>query len=275
MTLEVQRRGMIRLISDLPAFGTPNTPLVEVEDGGKFYKAAYAAGGASYPPFANNVAFSAPLATAFTDVAKGRSFKTAGTAPTFAGGKMVLGGAGCVFYNTLQFDSNGEDMQLEDMPYTLEGWFSSSTTTTNAIVVDTNTSNQGGYTVVLNLNGTVGELAWLLNPGSGAVVTCTVLGITNDGTRHHIAIVHVSPLLTYLFIDGVRVGQSNATSSLLGKLTSNVFALGGRISGGSFAAPGSFSLGLTGTLDNWRFTKGIALYPGINFTVPTPPFPTS
>ena len=35
------------------------------------------------------------------------------------------------------------------------------------------------------------------------------------------------------------------------------------------------SLPLVGTMDNWRWTRGAALYTASNFMVPTPPFATS
>lgn len=263
----VPRRGMIRPISTLPAYGSESTPLVEVEAASAFYKAPYAAG-ASVPPW-SQVAFSAPLSVNFNDL-KGNTVTPVGTAPTISGGKTVFVGSGGLAYNITTLDTVGEAFQIRNMPFTLEGFFSCTSNATNQCLFDTDTTSTGAYTLLLNLNGTVGEIAWLMNNGSASVVLGSASGaVPNDGTRHHVAIVCVTPLLFYMFIDGKRFASTQTAVSMLTSPTSHNLVLGGRFTGSTF------SLGLVGTMDNWRWTKGFPLYPGVPFTVPTPPFATS
>jgi hypothetical protein len=254
---------MIRNITDLPAYGSQTGATVEVEAGGAFYNAPYAAG-ASVPPW-SQVAFSAPLSANFNDL-KGHTVTPVGTPPTISGGRTVFTGAGGLSYNLSQF--GGEDLQIRNMPFTLEGWFSCTSNATNQCLFDTDTTSTGAYTLLLNLNGTVGNMAWLMNNGS-ASVTLSVLGVANDGTRHHVAIVCVTPLLFYFFLDGVLKQNTETAVSMLTSPTSHALVLGSRFTGSTQ------SLGLVGTMDNWRWTKGFPLYPGVPFTVPTPPFATS
>ena len=254
MTATTPRRSGLRRISNLPPV-IPGAQLMEVEVGGAAYQAPSASGSGGV--VWSQVGFSAPLATDFVDL-KGHAV-TIGGGITNAGGKAVFTGAGVLSYVM------DESLAPRDGDFTWRGWFSSSQSQQFTLLVDTDPSTgAGGYAIALNIDagndGKVGFYGWT---GVATLIVKTTGGF-NDGVRHAVAVAKMGTFFM-IFIDGVLRGTGTSTGMTASYFPGYPLTLGGRTGG---------TLLLVGTLDNWEFVRGTAVYT-VPFTVPTPPFHSS
>lgn len=275
MTLEVERRGMIRPISDLPAAVTLVAPLVEIEDQGKFYKAAYGGGGGggnAPDTFDAYTAVQFPFSSDFLDLKGNAAAPSSSSGASITGGKLVTaGGAG----QGLQYANAGVGGALAEVldfgsgNFTVEGWFQSLSTVALGVMMEKSNASFNGGSWGIFLNGdnvaNSGRVAYWQSDFSGAApVVLSPSGTKyNDGVRHAIRLCRNGNQFT-LYVDGASVGRTTSAVAL----TDNTSDL--RM-GFSVIA----SRAMVCTFDNWRVLKGLAACAGVKYTVPTPPFPTT
>jgi hypothetical protein len=262
MTAAVKRRGMIRPITALPAATSPTGGAFEVEIAGQFYQipAAKVAGAGSW----NQTALQAPydFANQFADL-KGKANTETGAVAIVADAHVPSGfsaaftGAG----GRIQYPSS-PDFDFGSANFTIEGWFRTSSVQQFTALLTRDQGSTEEWTLLVNIDSASDGKIAFYELALGQVVKST--GGYNDGNRHHVAVVR-SGVQFFLFVDGVHVGNTQFNSV-------NIFALS--TSGLQLGNSQTASRALVGNLDNWRITKGDALYT-VAFTPPTPPFPTA
>lgn len=264
MPAALPRRGPLRLISSL---GAPpgGTQLIEVEVAGQSYQAVAGAGN-TVDLYTGYTAFQYPFNT---DLADTTGHLPAGTATgvTNAGGKAVFaGGVGGGLSIVTTAAPAVDVLSLGVGPFTIEGWFLSSQTAITDLVSKTNGSlNTGCWDIVLNNTGVNSGLigVYFGDFSSSAPVIQSVTTKWNDGVRHHLRVVR-NGSRWLLYVDGVLNARGTSAAEVGDNGAPPALVFGNS----SFARP------FIGTLDNWRFVTGLALST-VNFTVPTPPFPTA
>jgi len=253
MTAEIERRGQLRPISDLPALASA-VAYIEVEGAdGKFYRAQGTDIGGAFSIYNQYTAFQAPFSSDFDDL-KGHAVTPTGGVSIVAA-KAEFDGTGRLSYNS------SEALNLRDSDFCIEGWFKTSQTQNYTTFFERDINLAGGYTLIINNGSADGKVAFYQAAASQIVASST--GGYADGVRHHVAVCRTG-LTFYLFIDGVlKATQAYLSLSVFAASTQAL------ILGNSPTA----SRALVGTLDNWRLIKGLPGYT-VPFTVPTPPFPT-
>ena len=83
----------------------------------------------------------------------------------------------------------------------------------------------------------------------------------NDGTWNHIAIIRDGNTI-WNYLNGTRINNCDVTGDTIGDSSTYLY----------FADNPEFSRSLTGLIDEFRISKGIARWTGSSFTVPTAPY---
>lgn len=148
------------------------------------------------------------------------------------------------------------DFNVGTGDFTLEGWFYFASLGVNCIALDQR-SNEPQVRPMVYVT-TAGSLRYYVNgadriTGSNSQVT--------TATYHHIAVSRASGS-TKLFLNGTQQGSTYTDSNTYTQGPLNV---------GAGVAP-AVSSGMTGAIDEIRFTVGVGRYTA-NFTAPTTPFP--
>ncbi len=255
---EVERRGMIRPISDLPA-SPGGAEIIEVEIARQFYKRNVPS--ASY---FNQTVVQLPLASAgFPDdcgqVVTVNGPVTLDTTTTPFSAKFSAGASSNQGIHIAEHTPSA--FQIGASPiFTIEGWFKSTQTQALSSILarDNGSGSNGSYSLFLNNSTADGKLAFYTTWGAGSPAVISTLAY-NDGVRHHCAIVHIGVMM-YLYVDGSLVGAT-ITGPLSFATTLNAEIL----LGGAPEATRQF----VGNLDNWRIVNGVAVYAGPRYTVPT------
>lgn len=150
--------------------------------------------------------------------------------------------------------------------FTIEGWFNTSQSQQDTILVtrSDSTFTSGSWSLLINTNSSSdGLLSWWAKEYSGASPLLTGTVSHRDGKWHHVAVVRVGNTWS-LYVDGVQeVSAISATTIATGSQQL------------SFAGGHFFNRTLLGYLNMWRIVRGVAVYTGSHFAIPTSPFPTS
>lgn len=139
-------------------------------------------------------------------------------------------------------------------PFTIEGWFNSDSLVAGATPIF-EYANRGflfqmqGASPVFYINGVA--RGWAGNAGTAAA-----------GVWHHFALCRNASGVCTLYMNGVATGVTPIHTEALGSSTVKPI-LGKDVVAGTF---------LTGYMDDFRITKGLARYRA-NFTVPNSPYP--
>lgn len=266
MAPEIERRGMMRPISDLPLL-VGSAEWLEVQQSGQFWRATpsqVAAPTNTVDLFTAYTAFQFPFSADFLDVTGQMPAPTA-TAVAIAAAKAVFAGTvgGGLSYVTTGLP-NINTLSLGTECFTMEGWLTTVQTATTDIISKTNSSLNTGCWII-NINQTVGsgKIDTFFGDVSSSVPIVTGQTKVNDGLRHHFRLVRSGSRWSQ-YIDGVLDSRGTSAAEVGDNVAPPPIIFGNSV----FARP------FAGEMDNWRFLPGIALNTR-NFTVPTPPFPTS
>ena len=265
MTTATQRRGPLRPITSLPA-SPGGAAVVEVEIGGAWYQASYAAGGGLF----TRAVIQLPLATNPFVELKGGVVSVTGpavldtTTTPYSAHFPSKGTMGQGIHIAQGSPINGTDFGAFGT-FCLEGWFKTSENNQQYTCLasrDSGSGGQGAWSLLINTdNASDGKVSfWSGWYGTPAVKSVSAY---NDGMRHHVAVVQMGAWWG-LYMDGTLVATVIASPTYASVLTQDI------ILGGANYASREF----TGWLDNWRITMG-PVYAGQSFTVPTPPFPSA
>ena len=160
---------------------------------------------------------------------------------------------------------NSGDMNFGTGNLTIEGWFKCTTTSRQYMTLcekDNGAFGVGSWSLIINhAAATDGLLAFYLRDfhATNALLITTVTAY-NDNVFHHVAVVR-NGNQWIMFVDGVlKIGATSA-------VTVTDLAVATLLGNSVYV-----SRGWTGTLDEWRITKGQARYT-VAFTAPTAAFP--
>jgi hypothetical protein len=166
----------------------------------------------------------------------------------FSGGSIYFDGSDSL---TVPDNDGVNDFGTGD--YTIDFWFNSSVTNQRYTSFCSTEGAGGGYTLLLNnANASDGTIAYWGALGSDVR---TSSGGYNDGSWHHVALVRNGTSLA-IYVDGVSKATATSSSSESSSGTLRI--------GNSYYTP----RGLTGYMDEFRVTKGTALWTS-TFNPPT------
>lgn len=209
----------------------------------------------------------ADASTTFTDVSPvGRTMTAVNNAQVDTA-QSVFGGASALFDGTNDSittpDSTSLDLSAANSDqFTIECWIRPAANTGfRHIIGQYNTST--GFSCLIQMDAA--NLNFTFDPGSGGVgITGTGSGLTT-GAWHHIAVSKNSSGKIRLFIDGVMVGSSTPSNSVIRTDRTVVWSLG---------LTSNNANDYNGHIDEVRITKGVCRYDSDSgFTVPTAAFP--
>ena len=267
MTAEVERRGMVRPISDLPALvGNPDWLEVEQEVAGapQFFKATQAqVGGApNSVDIWSETVMQLPFAVDFSDVGPLELGVNASGAVAITGGVAVFSGAGgeIDYTSALAFGASAFDLGA---PFTIEGWFKTNVATQFATLMERSFGGASQWELLINNGGANdGKLALYSPDGSPAVATT---GKWNDNAWHHARVVKYWNQYM-LWVDGLLNGYTVISPGGSWPIAATTVRVGASSTAGR---------AFIGSMHDWRVVKGIALSTVPKFAVPSFPFPTS
>ena len=195
----------------------------------------------------------------------GTSRSSISTAAFRFGGASLYVDGGSVSYGGARFSTNTLfDLGASD--FTIEGWVKSSQVGQYACLA-CRTNNDGavtGWRIQMNLSTTSdGKIGFLLAEYSTSAYFLTGTVKHNDNIWHHVAVTRLGTTWS-LYVDGIREATAILSATMVSSGTDLAFG------GGT-----GFAQTLNGYLDEWRIVRGVCVYSGASFAVPTVPFPTT
>lgn len=182
----------------------------------------------------------------------------------------MFGGASGIFDGTGDYISFADNaaFELGSDDFTIEFWMKTVQERQSATIIARDDSSFGSGSWVLMFNrasSTSGEISVFTGAFSNSVALLTTSGVNiRDGQWHHVAWVR-SGTNHYLFVDGIQRASRLSTSLTISDMTVRLYI------GADFYLTGR---DYNGSLDELRFTKGIARYVSA-FTPPSVPFSNS
>lgn len=182
----------------------------------------------------------------------------------------MFGGASGIFDGTGDYISFADNaaFELGSDDFTIEFWMKTVQERQSATIIARDDSSFGSGSWVLMFNrasSTSGEISVFTGAFSNSVALLTTSGVNiRDGQWHHVAWVR-SGTNHYLFVDGIQRASRLSTSLTISDMTVRLYI------GADFYLTGR---DYSGSLDELRFTKGIARYVSA-FTPPSVPFSNS
>lgn len=265
------RGGTIIFPSALPPNASPLVPLVQ--------QAAFNIAGVNSPPAFPSYWEATVIQVPLNGVNGGTTFvdQRFGTVPvetadvttstdTFVfGGSSMKGDGVSDPGGGLRYDTSTL-WYLSSRDFTIEGWFKTSQTqnATSLVTHSDSTFTAGSWTLLFNTAASDGKLSFWsreFNAGATPLITGTLSHI--DNVWHHFALVRLGSTWS-LYVDGVR--ETAVTSGI---------TIADGAQGLQFGGSPNFNRTLLGYMNMCRIVRGIGIYAGSAFTVPTAPFPTS
>lgn len=196
--------------------------------------------------------------TAFVDQT-GKPLTASPTGASISTAQSVFGPSSGLFANGIVTAPNGPDFQFGTGDFTIDCWLRPTAAITN---FQEFVSKGAGLQMYLNTGNVVG-VAMSVNNSAASYFINQQFGTIVPNTWTHVAFVKQGNVYSG-YVNGVRgMAVTNANSMGTGL---DVFMLG------DWSGRGSFPYPYMGYMDELRVVKGLALFSGASFAVPTEPY---